>query len=302
VLNAWDSFYANRDGIMDQLTMVWGRIAREFKRDRAVAGYDLINEPNHGHGEVYKTALARYYAQSIAAIRAAETGPGALHHIVFFETTVFGNAVDPGFTTDGNIVLAPHNYGESIGDIPLEGEFAYYDNLAKGYKTALWIGEYGWFGDPAASAEKLARYAKTEESLLTAGDTWWQWRQACGDPHSVGHPGGTADPVQIHFQENRCPGDHNAGVIPEWACVWRPYPRASPGRLTQLSAACAGDLKLSGQTGQPGTIDVWYPGTAKQRPTVGGDGVAQVRITKVAGGFRITARVTGGYTLTAAGK
>jgi endoglycosylceramidase len=302
VLNAWDSFYANRDGIMDQLTMVWGRIAREFKRDRAVAGYDLINEPNHGHGEVYKTALARYYAQSIAAIRAAETGPGALHHIVFFETTVFGNAVDPGFTTDGNIVLAPHNYGESIGDIPLEGEFAYYDNLAKGYKTALWIGEYGWFGDPAASAEKVARYAKTEESLLTAGDTWWQWRQACGDPHSVGHPGGTADPVQIHFQENRCPGDHNAGVIPEWACVWRPYPRASPGRLTQLSAACAGDLKLSGQTGQPGTIDVWYPGTAKQRPTVGGDGVAQVRITKVAGGFRITARVTGGYTLTAAGK
>ncbi|MGZ6994729.1 MAG: glycoside hydrolase family 5 protein [Acidimicrobiia bacterium] len=299
VLTAWDSFYANRAGIMDQLVAVWGTIAREFKRDPAVAGYDLLNEPNHGHGDQVKVTLATYYAKAIAAIRAAETGPAAFHHIVFFETTVFGTPVASTFTTDGNIVFAPHNYGESIGNIPLEGEFAYYDTLARGYQTPLWIGEYGWFGDPPANAEKLGRYAATEDSMITAGDTWWQWRQACGDPHSIGHPGGTPDRVLIHFQRNRCPGDHNGGVVPQWACVWRPYPRASPGRLTALHSGCAGNLRLAGTTDRPGTIDVWYPGAHGQVPRVEGEQVSGVRVTNVPGGFRIQARVAGSYTLTA---
>ena len=211
VLTAWDSFYANRNGIMDHLVAVWGRIAREFRTDPAVAGYDLLNEPNHGHhGDQVKTALGSYYSKAIDAIRAAETGPAALHHIVFFETTVFGVAVAPAFTADENIVFAPHNYGESIGNIPIEGLFAYYASLAKDYRTAMWTGEYGWFSDPPANAPKLARYAAADDSLITAGDAWWQWRQACGDPHSIGRPGGTPDPVLIHFQRNRCPGDHNA--------------------------------------------------------------------------------------------
>jgi endoglycosylceramidase len=298
VLNAWDSFYANREGIMDQLVGVWGRVAHEFRRDPAVAGYDLLNEPNHGQGEIYKTALASYYAKAIAAIRAQETGPAAFHHIVFFESTVFGDAVAPGFTTDRNIVFAPHNYGESIGDIPLDGEFAYYVNLAKGYGTALWTGEYGWFGNPVANAAKVARYAAIEDADITAGSAWWQWRQACGDPHSIGSPGGKADHVLIHFQRNLCPGDHNAGVIPQWACVWRPYPRASPGRLTSLHSGCRGGLAFAGDTTRAGTVDVWYPREGARPPRVGASPHAAVRVVRVTGGFRITARVRGHYSLT----
>jgi endoglycosylceramidase len=297
VLTAWDSFYANRNGIMDRLVAVWGRIAREFRRDRAVAGYDLLNEPNHGHGDQVRAALGAYYRKAIEAIRAAETGPAAFHHIVFFETTVYGVGVDPAFTTDENIVFAPHHYGESIGDIPIEGLFEYYRLLAHDFRTAMWIGEYGWFSDPPANAPKLARYATAEDGLITAGDAWWQWRQACGDPHSIGRPGGTPDPVLIHFQRNRCPGDHNLGVVPEWACVWRPYPRASPGRLTSLHSACTGDLQLSGRADRPGTIDVWFPRTGSRRPRIDGDQLSRVRVTSVPGGFRITGRVGGDYRL-----
>lgn len=298
VLTAWDSFYADRAGIMDELVKVWGVLAREFRADRAVAGYDLLNEPNHGHhDDQVPAALGSYYAKAIDVIRAAERGPGAFHHIVFFETTVFGVPVRPTFTDDTNIVFAPHNYGESIGDIPIEGLFSYYESLAKDFRTALWTGEYGWFGDPAANALKLARYSATDDSLLTAGDTWWQWRQACGDPHSIGHPGGKPDPVLVHFQRNACPGDHNLGVVPQWACVWRPYPRAVPGRLQSLQAGCTGDLRLTAHTDRSGALDVWYPGTP--RPTVAGEHLSHVRITKVPGGFRITARATGDYRLTA---
>ncbi len=302
VLTAWDSFYANRNGIQDHLVRVWLRLAREFRTDPAVAGYDLLNEPNHGHQNdqaQVAAALGAYYAKAIKAIRVAETGPRTLHHIVFFETTVFGVPVDASFTTDGNIVFAPHNYGESIGDIPIEGLFGYYASLAKGYQTAMWTGEYGWFSDPTANASKVARFATADDSLITGGETWWQWRQACGDPHSIGHPGGKPDRVLIHFQENRCPGDRNGGVIPQWACVWRPYPRASPGRLTALHAGCTGDLRLSGTTARVGTLDVWYPGAASARPHVDGTQLSRVHVATVAGGFRITARVRGSYTVTA---
>lgn len=300
VLTAWDSFYANREGIMDRLVAVWGRIAREFRTDPAVAGYDLLNEPNHGHhGDQIKAALGAYYGKTIDAIRAAETGPAAFHHVVFFETTVYGVGVDPTFTADENIVFAPHHYGESIGDIPIEGLFAYYAILANDFRTAMWIGEYGWFSDPPANASKLARYAATEDSLITAGDAWWQWRQACGDPHSVGRPGGVPDPILIHFQRNGCPGDHNGGVVPEWACVWRPYPRAAPGRLTSLRSSCTGDLQLSGATDRPGTLDVWFPASGSSRPRVEGERLSRVRVRSVPGGFRIRAKVSGEYRMSA---
>ena len=286
VLTAWDSFYANRNGIMDRLVAVWGRIAREFRRDRAVAGYDLLNEPNHGHhGDQVKAALGSYYRKAIDAIRAAETGPAAFHHIVFFETTVYGVGVDPAFTADENIVFAPHHYGESIGDIPIEGLFEYYRLLANDFHTAMWVGEYGWFSDPPANAPKLGRYAAAEDALITSGDAWWQWRQACGDPHSIGRPGGTPDPILVHFQRNRCPGDHNLGVVPQWACVWRPYPRASPGRLTTLHSACTGDLQLAGRTARPGTLDIWFPRTGSRRPRVEGEQLSRVRVTQRARRF-----------------
>ena len=112
-------------------------------------------------------------------------------------------------------------------------------------------------------------------------------------------PAASPTRCSVHFQRNGCPGDHNLGVVAQWACTWRPYPRASPGRLTALHSGCAGDLQLAGATDAPGTIDVWYPGGAGARPHVAGAGLSKVRTVKVPGGFRITGRVQGSYTLTA---
>ena len=210
---------------------------------------------------------------------------------------MFGVPVAADFSADPNLVFAPHNYGESIGNLPIEGLFGYFQSLATGYHTTMWVGEYGWFSEPPVAREKLARFAAKEDALLTAGDAWWQWRQACGDPHSVGRPNGTPDAILIHFQRNGCPGDHNLGVVPEWACTWRPYPRAAPGRLTQRRADCDGNLALAGSTTDRGNIDVWYPGS--RRPTVAGQNVSRIHVRRVRGGWRVSARVQGDYTLDA---
>jgi hypothetical protein len=135
----------------------------------------------------------------------------------------------------------------------------------------MWIGEYGWFGDPPASAEKLARFAAKEDSLRTAGDAWWQWRQACGDPHSVGKPGGTPDPILIHFRRNGCPGDHDLGIVPEWKCASRPYATAAPGQVTVAEADCTNHFTLTAHTDQSGRVEVWFPETGTGRPEVHGD-------------------------------
>ena len=91
VETAWDSFYADRDGIMGQLVATWADVARRFATDPAVAGYDLLNEPNHGHDTNRALlGLARYYGRAISAIREAETATRGFHHVAFFEDTVFG--------------------------------------------------------------------------------------------------------------------------------------------------------------------------------------------------------------------
>jgi endoglycosylceramidase len=297
VLTAWDRFYSDHNGIQTHLVKDWSVVAREFARHPAVAGFDLLNEPNQGHDPEMLAKLGHYYRRAIRAIRSGERGRHALHHTVFFEATVFGTAVAPNFTDDTNIVFAPHHYGESIGDIPIDGLFDYYQGLATKYRTPMWIGEYGWFSDPAVAQERLGRYAAKEDALLSAGDAWWQWRQACGDPHSVGHPGGTPDAVLIHFQRNGCPGDHNLGVVPEWACTWRPYPRAAPGHLTERHSDCTGNAVIAGTTAKPGTIEIWYPGSA--RPTVTGTNVSRVHTDRVDGGWSITARVHDDYRIAA---
>jgi len=300
VVAAWDAFYADTEGIRTRLAFTWAHLVEALGDRASVAGYDLLNEPNNGSdSDASLVALGEFYDATIQAIRAAERNAGAPQggRVAFFETSVTGFPVAPGFTADTNIAFAPHNYGESIGPIPIEATFEYFRSLAEGYRAPLWIGEYGFFEDTDAASEKLTRYAAKEDALVTVGGAWWQWRQACGDPHSVSKPGGTAAPVQIHLRTNRCPGDVDGGVNPRWACLWRPYPRFTPGTITEVTSTCDGSLKYRGTTERSGELVLWVPGDAE--PEVGGDGLTDVSATAVDGGYLVTATAAGAYRVTA---
>jgi endoglycosylceramidase len=296
VRTAWDSFYSNRDGIRTELVHTWHAVAQSFAGDPAVAGYDLLNEPDEGHDVAASMAgLTTYYQQAIAAIRSGEKAGGGFAQPIMFEFNVNGRPVPATFSSDPGLVFAPHNYGGSITPVPVSLLWAYATTLAAGYHTAIWTGEYGWFSDTAHNAGELAKYAHLEDQHL-AGSTWWQWRQACGDPHTIGTPGGTPPPVLIHYQENDCPGDVNKGPVPTWQIVLtRPYLRAAPGRLVSVvSSGPNRTLTAVGTAATSGaTVDLWVPAHSTTAPVVGGVNVARVRVVAVTGGFRVALTLCG---------
>lgn len=294
---AWRAFYANDRGIRDELVKAWGVVASAFRTEPAVAGYDLLNEPNQGTDDAYQQGLPVFYGDAIAAIRRAERPKGSIDHMVFIEPTVYGQdpfpLVLPSVMTEDNIVFAPHNYGDSITNIPVEGLFDYFQSIATKADAPLWIGEYGWFDVSTKNTAALARYAVKEDQLLAAGSAWWQWRQACGDPHSIGYDGAKPGD-QVHFQRNGCPGDRNGGVVREWAAASRAYPERAPGRITALTSdVTTGVMRVTGSTTAAGTLVAWYPGTV--RPAVSSPGA---RIARTRGGFHVSVPVRGDYEVT----
>src|SRR3954452_3137143 len=158
---AWQSFYADRDGIQGELVRTWARLAREFAADPTVAGYDLLNEPNTGYapGATDATSLGLFYRRAIESIRSAERhAKGGFSHIAFFEPGVLWSALTvdatppPPLLDDPNVVFAPHLYADSISlDRAVLGSsivsigqgFDFAETAARQYETTSWIGEWG---------------------------------------------------------------------------------------------------------------------------------------------------------------
>jgi endoglycosylceramidase len=306
VQHAFENFYNNTDGIQDDFVKTWAAVASEFAADPAVAGYDLFNEPNWGLDS--HTGGARLGAVSqkvIAAIRTAEQAISrGMSHIVFFEPVVIypndGTTLPDENIADPNVVFAPHNYAESIDPGTIEQKFTTVAATARAYGTTFWIGEYGWFDATAENAAKAVRYAAAEDQYRVGG-TWWQWKQACGDPHSVGEAGGTPADQIIEYTRNSCPGDVDQGVIAEWKpAMTRAYPRSAPGLLTNLASnPTSGAFTVSGTvsgTAASATLDLWVPDRGHGPPTITGSGLGTVDVQGVPGGFRALIPVTGDYT------
>lgn len=301
---AFANFYENEAGIQEQFAKAWGALAAEFASEPAVAGYDLLNEPHFGNDTLNSgRQLGPLYTRVIAAIRAAERTAGGFAHVVFFEPVVLypGRSTLPpsASVADDNAVFAPHNYSESINDVTtIEEWFQRTIEVGADLRSTFWVGEYGWFGDPPVNKAKLIRYARQEDAARI-GSAWWQWQQACGDPHSIGIPGREPASELIHFRRSRCPGDIDLGPIEEWAIVLsRPYPRASAGRLSSLESD--GDTRtmtMRGVVAESGEVDLWVPDNGRGRPTITGTGLAAQQILPVEGGYRCKLTVVGNYTL-----
>ncbi len=297
VRRAWINFYANRDGIRDAFGDLWYFIASRFAGDPGVAGFDLLNEPGLGSSFDYSaSALSSAYADAIANIRAAERdhAPGAPSHPIFFEPVFGGFPLIPfDFSTDDNLVFAPHTYAESFDDIAgfLDFSLEGYRTAADAYRTPVFLGEYGAYRGDEFNRKWASRVHRLVDRLGYVGDTWWQWEQACGDPHNTSYPLSEEEVLR------RLPGCADARSIQ--ACPTRPYPRATPGRLTALEAEpCgSGPITFSGSTTAPGTADVWFPSDSVEPPAVTGAGITSVSARAVPGGWRVAAVVNGSYTV-----
>jgi endoglycosylceramidase len=303
VARAWQNFYQNREGIRDAFVDCWKFLVTEFAADPNIVGYDILNEPAFGEQIGYyghDLFLGGLYTDVINGIRAAEkTVSGGFEHIIFFEPTgewsAFSWTLMPNksFTDDKNIVFAPHIYGGSI--TVLGNTFDGFRNaeiMANYYETTWFSGEWGWFGDATIDRPKVKKYAAYEDEYLVGG-AYWQWIQACGDPHNISADLQSFGSTSQHLYNMTCPGDVFVGLFePFTSILSRAYPRATPGVIHQLVSEPDEQMMTMKGEGK-GVVDIWVPNRGKT-PTVSGDISDVVIITKNSG-FRVEGNINGSY-------
>lgn len=309
---AWNHFWENSRGIRDRFVAAWGAVAQRFAGRTEVAGYDVLNEPEVSRPAAELTPLYDALVKdSVAAIRSAEAATGP-PHLIFVEPAIpagdqsFGLVIpDPKRigVEPTNIVSAPHNYAESIPVASLsmdaDGFAAFATNIALGFGLPTWFGEYGFWDTSTDTLAKIRRYA-TMEDKFKLGGAWWQWRQPCGDPHSLGDTRRTIDGI-THLHHLDCPGDRHDRPTTEFVqALSRAYPRKTPGSIVSISSDYElGTFDLQATATQPGQIlEVWTP-TASGTHHVTGTGIGAINERQVGNGRILTATVTaaGSYEL-----
>ncbi|MEU6582903.1 cellulase family glycosylhydrolase [Nocardia sp. NPDC046763] len=296
VARAFQNFYDDTQGIQGHLVNTWAKLAAEFKDEPAIAGYDLINEPNPGLRDPFSAAdqLGKYYQRVIAAIRQAERG--SLPHLAIFEPSAIWSAIGIDATppahyiTDPLAVFSPHLYSESINIVnafpSIELGFKLALDTAAKYKVPVWSGEWGWFGDPDSDSPKVDRFVD-QLNANRVGGAWWAWKGACGDPHVI-RDGNTNKPTG-NLNRVACPSNASLGQPAGYTRpLSRAYPRAVPGSLASVTA--------NGFAGSgTGRLEAWYPGS--QRPNVQSTNVSDLTLTQVDGGWQLIGNTVGAYSI-----
>jgi endoglycosylceramidase len=317
VTEAWHRFYTDADGIQSRLVTVWEHLATALADEPSVAGYDLLNEPGYGRDEAAPAGLldpfpllGDYYARAIDAIRRGEAAAGIEPRPIFFEHAVNGNPPPADFSDDPGLVFAPHVYGGSIVSfLTVDQHWDLVLTLAQQWQASIWVGEYGWWDDPAADPElldRVGRFAVREDggpgdaagaqqaSFVPAGSAWWQWNNGCGDPHQITDPGAPAPESVRQYRVTSCRGGdaHDEGVVPGWRQILtRPAVRFAPGWITTLASdGAARTLDVQATDADPGAeAELWVPGEAE--PALGGVGVADVDARRARNGWQITVTI-----------
>ncbi len=168
-----------RDAQAQQHTVdLWRRIARHYRNDTAILGYDLLNEPipNYPGYDVLHPALEPLYKRMTAAIREVDR-----HHIIILggaewdgDFSVFGPPFDP------NTIYQLHKYWMGVNQKTLEPFIAYRDK----YHVPLWLGESGENTD-----EWVARF-RTLLETNRIGWAFWPYKklQAKSAPVTITPP------------------------------------------------------------------------------------------------------------------
>jgi len=169
----------------DEYFKTWQHVARRFRDNSGVAGYDLFNEP-HSFPlpplRFDKDQLFPFYTRAITAIGRVDP-----NHLFFLDNDMTGDLPTSVVPINApNLVYAAHIYTGSLIPPPFSGDTAplraHVDELAQeaGQVPApLWVGEFSI----NTSQHDAAEYVKALLDDLdqhNAGWAWWQWRESSG--------------------------------------------------------------------------------------------------------------------------
>ena len=141
--------------LQKQYFAIWRRIARRYKGEATIAGYDVLNEPVPQNPKI----LPKFYARVIKEIRKVDK-----NHIIFLEAHSYGQKLKVlGKPEEKNIVYSIHVYQPinfTFNFQPylrypgvIDGQYwdkkrvydyiAQYHKLAKKWQVPIFVGEFG---------------------------------------------------------------------------------------------------------------------------------------------------------------
>jgi endoglycosylceramidase len=257
VTAAFTSFWADRapaqmpnEGLQEHYIGAMAALARRFKNDSTVVGYEIMNEPLPGiipPVAFSATTLYPFYAKVIAAL----TGPGKVtRQSFFFEPMVLRNLEDAPdqvaapFTSYPNIVYSPHTYthvftADAEAGIPTaqspyptsyDQAYQVADAEARAMHAALLPGEYG---NSAGQDATILNAETAAQDAARVGSAIYAWKGVCGAGSKV------ADCFNIwsvYAGDPATPPAQNLGLIPSRVTyLSRIYPRATDGTVTSMA-------------------------------------------------------------------
>jgi endoglucanase len=161
----------------DRLVRLWTEIARRFANRRAVAGFDLLNEPINPDFANLNDKLWPLYVRLGTAIRGVDQ-----NHAIIVEGAAWANdwstLAEP---FDDNLVYSFHKYWDDTDQASVQ---PFIDKRAE-WNRPIWCGE---MGEPRA-----LDWPERAVNLLESngiGWTYWPWKKmdTNNDPYSIDYP------------------------------------------------------------------------------------------------------------------
>jgi endoglycosylceramidase len=177
-----------------ELIEAWKSLASRLKDEKAIFGYDLLNEPYGGSipWQDFAPILNKFYTKLVSEIRSVDD-----RHSILFEpvegTCIVGEHI--ALRPDGdNIIFSPHMY--------VRGQAGYLENIllqlhqlsADAWKVPLWIGEFGGTTVDVNDRDSLNSLSSMLDLFDRYGLGWAYWTLADSPrvPHLVDAKGFTS--------------------------------------------------------------------------------------------------------------
>ena len=229
VLGGWNAqhdFWAGAlapDGrtLLDHFYDVWRVVARRYRRERVVAGFNFLNEPLDIVTPVGFEAqrLHPAYRRWAAILRDERAEQMLVLEPPVSRNLGIGAMPEP---LGPNALYAPHLYTETGGlpELKYDGnaattnaDYALAANEAAGYGAELWVGEYGGSTEAAggfrdATALAIRHQLDAQDAHLVGGAVWAYF------------------PTDNTFSLVDAAGTEKGTLVDEWS---RPYPQQTAG-------------------------------------------------------------------------
>lgn len=229
VLLAFDRLWRDRDDVQLRFRECWAAVARRFRDEPAVVGYDLLNEPYPGTwlltpDRFDREALGPFCASLIERIRAEDP-----ESLIFFEPSALRtNVLAPfGFPSalpadlGEGLVFAPHFYDPLVtlthrwngGSARLENAADDLVAEAERLGSALWVGEWNVW---EYSVEGGEAYLETQLRIFDERAASWSF-------------------WEYNLDDGGCPFTPGSPNVWMAEALDRPYPRRTAGTIEALS-------------------------------------------------------------------